>query len=113
PTAATGLVDERALAAVAFVELAADCGRNVPGFGLFWSRVRSWLAAGGEAFFLDALDQHVERSLEDRRDVSVWNAMTQQILRRPQLVPEQVARRELNFVRILRERPNDRRWRQR
>src|SRR6266852_2154259 len=75
------LVGERAAAAVPLKDLAFDRVGNVTRrrcvrvFGRSMSR----LPTRGEALLLDLLDEHVERLLDDRRQVSVGDAVAEQI----------------------------------
>src|SRR5229473_2624222 len=67
------LVGERAASAVTLEDLAFDGVRDVARrrFLRVFGRSRSRLPTRGEALLLDLFDQHVERLLDDRRQVSV------------------------------------------
>src|SRR5438105_12871492 len=80
-TAAAALVDERAPAAVAFVNRSPDRGGDVAGFGRFRRGRRARTAARRGALLLHPFDEQVERPFEDRGEITVPHAMAQQILR--------------------------------
>src|SRR5712691_6829371 len=100
------LVRERAAAAVALEDLALDGVRDVtrrrcvPAFGRSLSR----LPTRRESFLLHVLDEQVECVLEDRRQVSVRDAVAEQILGLAELVTTRAARGELELERLLGER---------
>jgi len=103
------LVGERAAATVALEDLSFDGVRDVTRrrcVGAF-GRSLSRLPARRESFFLDVLDRHVERRLEDRRQVSVGNAVTEQVLQLAELLMTRATPGELEFEGVLGERLND------
>src|SRR5216684_5706105 len=112
-------VGERAAAAVALEDLAFDGVRNVTRrrFVRVFGRSRSRLPTRGESLLLHLLDEQVECVLDDRRQVSVGDAVTEQILGLPELVMTRATRGELELEGFLGERCNyspliaSRRWR--
>ena len=90
-TPAAAFVDERAPAAVTFVHLTADCGGDVASFDRFGRSRSARLAARC-----------------DRCQITIWDAIAQKVLHDTQLVPEQVARGELDLPGVLRERTHER-----
>src|SRR6266852_7337192 len=101
-------VGERAAATVAFEDLALDRVGNVTRTrcAAVFARALPHLPAGGEALLLHVLDQHVERLFEDRRQVSVGDAVPEQILGLAELVTARAIRGELELERLLGERCN-------
>jgi hypothetical protein len=67
----------------------------------------SRLPTRGESLLLDLLDEHVECFLYDGRQISVWDAVAEQILGLAELVMTRATRSELELERLLRERSND------
>src|SRR5216684_6096912 len=96
--AATVALEDRALYRVGNVtrtRLAGAFGRALPR-----------RPAGGEALLLHMFDQQIECSFEDRRQVSVGDAVPEQVLGLTELVTTRAARGELKLERFLRERCN-------
>src|SRR5882672_11150672 len=102
------LVGERAAAAVPLEDLAFDRVENVTRRRCVRVSRRSLsrLPTRGEALLLDLLDEHVERLLENHRQVSVRNAMAEQILGLAELVMARATPGELELERLLGERSN-------
>ena len=75
------LVGERASAAVALEDLALDGVRDVTRrrFVRVFGRSRSRLPTRGESLLLHLLDEQVECVLDDRRQVSIRDAVAEQI----------------------------------
>ena len=100
------MINHEAAAAVPLEDLAFDGVGNVtrrrcvPVFVRSLSRVPT----GGEALLLDLFEQHVERVLEDRRQVSVRDAVAEQILGLAELVMTRATRGELELEGLLGER---------
>src|SRR5216684_4699333 len=113
------LVGERAAATVALEDLAFDGVRDVTRRRCVrvFGRSRSRLPTRGESLLLHLLDEQVECLLEDRRQVSVGDAVAEQILGLAELVMTRATRGELELERLLGERCNyspliaSRRWR--
>src|SRR5216683_1870531 len=112
------LVGERAAAAVALEDLALDRVGNVArrrGVGLV-GRSLSRLPTRGESLLLHLLDEQVECLLDDRRQVSVGDAVAEEILGLAELVMTRPTRGELELEGFLGERCNyspliaSRRW---
>src|SRR6266851_7264509 len=103
------LVGERAAAAVALEDLALDGVRDVTRnrcvrvFGRSLSRLQT----RGESLLLDLFDQHVECFLEDRRQVSVGNAVPEKVPQLAELLTTRATRGELELEGVLSERSND------
>src|SRR5438552_3303717 len=76
------LIRKRAAAAVALVDCSLDGIGNVARTALADVLIQSFpsLPARREALLLDAFDQKVERPVDDRRNVSVGDAVPHQIL---------------------------------
>src|SRR5712691_1066022 len=114
------LVGEGAAAAVALENLAFDGVRYVTRRRCLhvFGRSLSRLPTRRESLLLYVLDGQVERSFEDRRQVSVGNAVPEQVLQLAELLTARATRGELELERLLGERCNDspafiatRRWR--
>ncbi len=94
------LVGERAAAAVALEDLTFDGVRDVTRrrcvrvFGRSLSR----LPTGPESLLLDLFNQQIERILDDRRQVSVGDAVAEQILGLAELVMTRATRGELELA---------------
>src|SRR5713101_6720650 len=100
------LVGEGAAATVALEDRALDGVGNVTRtrcVGVF-GRGLSRLAALGEALLLHVVDQHVECLFEDRRQISVGDAVPEQILRLAELVTTRATGGELELERLLGQR---------
>src|SRR5712692_2874337 len=105
---AAALVGERAAASVALEDRALDRVGNVTRtrfVGVF-GRGLSRLPALGEALLLHLFDQQVECLFEDRPQVSVGDAVPEQILGLAELVTTRATRGELELERLLGERCN-------
>src|SRR5712671_3895891 len=102
------LVGKGAAGTVALEDLALDRIGNVTRarcVGVF-GRGLSRLPARGEALLLHVFDQQVECRFEDRRHVSVGNAVPEQILGLAELVTTRATRGELELEGVLSERSN-------
>src|SRR5216684_8655120 len=97
------LVGEGAAAAVALEDLALDRVGNVTrtGFAGSFGRGLSRLPARREPLLLHVLDHQVERRFEDRRQVSVGNAVPEQVLQLAELLTARATRGELELERLL------------
>src|SRR5713101_4448767 len=102
------LVGERAAATVALEDRALDRVGNVTRtrFVSLFGGGLSRLPTRGEALLLHVFDQRVECLLEDRRQISVGDAVPEQILRLAELVTTRATRGELELERLLGERCN-------
>src|SRR5216683_2176203 len=102
------LVGEGAAATVALEDRALDRVGNVTRTRLAgaFGRALPRRPAGGEALLLHMFDQQIECSFEDRRQVSVGDAVPEQVLGLTELVTTRAARGELKLERFLRERCN-------
>src|SRR5712664_327069 len=103
------LIVERAASAVPLEDLALDRVGNVTrtrcvrAFGRSLSR----LPTRGKSLFLHLLDEQVECLLDDRRQISVRDAVAEQILGLAELVMTRATPGELELERLLGERCND------
>ncbi len=94
--AAAALVGERAAPFVALVDRSFDRIRNVARAADLLLRRLPGLAAHCEPLLLHVLDQEIECSFQNGREVSVRYAVPEQVLRLPQLVPKCAAGGELD-----------------
>jgi hypothetical protein len=83
-----------------------DLRRNVTGV---WGRrppgVR--LLGGGELLPGQVLEKGRERAIDDLRQVSIWNGVSEEILREPEFLARPGARREADLISVRRERSDE------
>jgi len=100
----SSLVYKRASPAVALVDLPLDRVRDVAGGRLLLHDYGGRLArfpTDPEPLLLHVVDQQVERPLDDAGQVSIRNAVPEQVLSHSQLVVKFLVRGELHPVRLL------------
>src|SRR3989442_54364 len=102
---ASSLVYERATPAVTLVDLPLDCIRDVAGGGLLLHGHGGRLPrfpTDPEPLLLHVVDQQIERPLDDAGQVSIRNAVPEQVLCFSQLVVKFLVGGEFHPVHLLR-----------
>jgi hypothetical protein len=107
---AAALVHEGAAPLVPLVHRPLDRIRDVPrpGDARRWRRVVPRLPADCESLLLQVHDESFEGLVEDHRQLPAGNAVAEEILRLPELVPKSAGRGELDLEGVRGERRDDR-----
>ncbi len=99
---------KRALTAIALPHPPAHVRGNVTRTPLRDSQYRSWPIRRRELLLLQLAHEHLQRSIDDDRQVASWKGMAQQVLRATEHRMRLGRQGDLQFVELRRERGHDR-----